>query len=110
MLVILRLSCCFSSPQVLDVRKRLGPILHVGEELAEKGERKRDENKTIKPDHKEGDGLEEEAGNGSNSKPQTTPQTSGLETGAAAKTMEDDSDYMEPADAIPRGSSYGFKM
>ena len=97
----------------------MGPILHVGEELAEKGERKREEDKTTKelePDHKEeGDGLEEEAGNGSNSKPQTTPQTSGLETlmvrtGAAAETMEDKSDYMEPADAIPRDNSYGFKL
>ena len=96
------------------MRKRLGPILHVGEELAEKGERKREEGKTTKqlePDHKEGDGVEEEAGNGSNSK----PQTSGLETlmvgtGAAAETMEDESDYMEPADAIPRDNSYGFKL
>ena len=96
----------------------MGPILHVGEELAEKGERKREEDKTIKelePDHKEGDGLEEEAGNSSNSKPQMTPQTSGLETlmvgtGGAAETMEDESDYMEPADAIPWGSSYGFKL
>jgi len=69
----------------------LGPILHVGEELAEKGERKKE---GLEPGHKEGGGpKEEETDNSSNS-----------------KTVQDDSDYMEPIDAIPRGSSYSFKL
>ena len=120
--------------QVLDVRKRLGPILHTGEELVEKGEKRKKGRKTTKelqPDGgegKEGAGLEE-GSDGVSAQPDgrlpTTPRSShparekaalGKETAdreekggdevMAEEPGEDDSDYMDPADAIPRNVAY----